>query len=134
MLEPIFAIAKATSKNTTHFKSCQKWPKNDHLAFFLPRFSLNLRYTRYIILMILFRRVFFWLKTFSSQNLFFLSLSQTLSLELLSDLRGDKFSCFSSDVKKNELRGRQKRQQRKITYEKVDVVCFLPLLLHNIQL
>ena len=131
MLEPIFAIAIATSKNTTHFKSCQKWPKNDHLAF-LPRFSLNLRYTRYIAYDS-FSTCFLLIKNVFIAKSFF-PLSQTLSLELLSDLRGDKFSCFSSDVKKNELRGRQKRQQRKITYEKVDVVCFLPLLQHNIQL
>ena len=33
-LKPIFATVPAVLKNTTHFKSGQKWLKNCHLAFF----------------------------------------------------------------------------------------------------
>ena len=30
--EPIFATTPATSKNTTHFNSCQMWPENNHFS------------------------------------------------------------------------------------------------------
>ncbi len=59
----------------------------------------------YSMLMILFPvlRRFLLIKKFSIAKSFF-SPSQTLplSFELLSDLRGNKFSCFSSDVKKTK--------------------------------
>ena len=39
-LETVFATSRPAPTNTTHFKSGQKWPDNNHIVF-LPRLNIN---------------------------------------------------------------------------------------------